>query len=350
LFRIHGDICGPINPPSGVFRYYFVLVDASGSHLEVSLLPTRNMVFPKLLAILLRYRNHFPEYPIKYLRMDNAQEFRSHAFEDYCTAMGITLTYYVPYEHSQNGLAEAFIKKIQLIARPLLLHAHLPSNLWGHAVLHAAALLRLRPTLLNVQTPYELVAGRPPNVAHIRTFGCQVWIPVPEPKRHTIGPHRQEGIYIGFDSTSIIRYLDPQTGNLLRARFVNCRFVETIYPTLKQKPAPPPEPLNFQAPETLTMNHDPPTSLTNTEVLKLLNLKSLAENTPDGFSSETRIIRHPLPGTGNTLPKRPSDNLSNPPHPIKRPRSHFTAEDVEDSEERDVHFGQTSPQEPPDLT
>ena len=44
--------------------------------------------------------------------MDNAQEFRSHAFEDYFIAMGITLTYSVLYEHSQNGLAEVFIKKI----------------------------------------------------------------------------------------------------------------------------------------------------------------------------------------------------------------------------------------------
>jgi hypothetical protein len=145
LHRLHGDICGPINPPFGTFRYYFVLADASGVHLEVALLPTRNMVFPKILAILLKYRNHFPELPIKYLKMDNAQEFRSHAFEDYCTATGITLTYSVPYEHSQNGLAEAFVKKIQLITRPLLLHANLPVSLWGHAVLHAATLLRLRP-------------------------------------------------------------------------------------------------------------------------------------------------------------------------------------------------------------
>jgi hypothetical protein len=55
--------------------------------------------------------------------MDNAKEFKSHAFEDYCIATGINLTYYVPYEHAQNELAEAFIKKIQLVARPLLLHA-----------------------------------------------------------------------------------------------------------------------------------------------------------------------------------------------------------------------------------
>jgi hypothetical protein len=346
LYRLHGDVCGPINPPSGVFKYYFVLIDAYGSHLEVSLLPTKNMVFPRILAILLRYHNHFPEYPIKYLRMDNAQEFCSHAFEDYCSTMGITLTYYVPYEHSQNGLAEAFIKKIQLIARPLLLHAKLPSHLWGHAVLHATALLRLRPTLLNVQTPYELVAGRPPDVSHMRTFGCQVWVPVTEPRRHTIGTHRQEGIYIGFYSTSIIRYLDPQTGNLLRARFANCRFIETTFPALRYKPNQANEPINFTAPKTLTMNHDLPTSLANTEVVKLMNLKALAENTLDGFSSEPRIIRHPLPGTGNTLPKRKPTYPISQPDPTKRPKVHFTVEDtsadVEDIEDRDVHFGQIS--------
>ena len=132
-----------------------VLVDASSRHAEVSLLTIRNMVFPKLLAMLLRFRNHFPENPIKILRVDNAREFRSHTFEDYCIATGIELTYSAPYEHSQKGLAEAYIKKIQLIVRPLLIQAKLPSSMWSHAVLHVVMLLRLRPTLLQTQTPFE---------------------------------------------------------------------------------------------------------------------------------------------------------------------------------------------------
>ena len=44
--------------------------------------------------------------------MDNAKELRSQQFEDYCVGSRNNLTYSVPYEHSQNGLAEAFIKKI----------------------------------------------------------------------------------------------------------------------------------------------------------------------------------------------------------------------------------------------
>ena len=236
--------------------------------------------------------------------MDNAKEFRSHAFEDYCIASGITLTYSVPYEHSQNGMAEAFIKKIQLVARPLLLHANLPTDMWGHAVLHAASLLRLRPTLLNTQTPQEILSGRPPDVSHIRVFGCQAWIPLPDPLKHKMGRYRQEGVYVGFDSPSIIRYLDPTTRNLYKARFANCRFIETNFPPLPSQSKP--TQLNFGAPETQTMNPDHPTPLRNTEVIKLLNLRNLALNTPDGFSTYPRIIRNPLPGTGDILPmKRP---------------------------------------------
>lgn len=132
------------------------------------------------------------------------KEFRSHTFGDYCSATMTTLTYLIPYEHAQNGLAKAFVKKIQLVGRPLFLYVHLPSNLWDHVALHAAALQRLRPTLLCTQTPHVLLFGRPPNVSHIRVFGCQQWVPLPDPKRLTIGAHRQEGIYVEFDSPSII--------------------------------------------------------------------------------------------------------------------------------------------------
>jgi hypothetical protein len=86
LHRLQGDICGPIAPESRPFRYFFVLVDADGVHFEVSLLSTRNIAFSKILASLIKFRAHPPEYPVKFLRVDNAQEFKSYAVEDYCQA------------------------------------------------------------------------------------------------------------------------------------------------------------------------------------------------------------------------------------------------------------------------
>ena len=63
-------------------------------------------------------RKRFPDYRIKSIRMDNAGEFTSKKFNDYCMAMGIAVENSVPHVHTQNGLAEALIKRIKFIARP----------------------------------------------------------------------------------------------------------------------------------------------------------------------------------------------------------------------------------------
>jgi hypothetical protein len=48
-----------------------------------------------------------------------------------------------------------------------------------------------------------------------------------------MGPQRRLGIYVGFDSPSIIRYLEPLTGDIFKARFDDCHFNETIFPPLE---------------------------------------------------------------------------------------------------------------------
>ena len=99
LHSLYGDIYGPVTSASRPFRYFMVLVDAAGIHFEVSLLSSRNIVFAKGLAMLIKFRTHHPDFPVKTLRMDNAKEFRSQQIECYCLATGIDLTYSVPYEH-----------------------------------------------------------------------------------------------------------------------------------------------------------------------------------------------------------------------------------------------------------
>ena len=128
LQRIQGDICGPIHPPCGPFRYFMILIDASTRWSHVCLLSTRNQAFARLLAQIIRLRTHFPEYLIKSIRLDNAGEFTSQAFNDYCMSIGITVEHPVAYVHTQNDLTESFIKRLQLIARPLLMRTKLPTS------------------------------------------------------------------------------------------------------------------------------------------------------------------------------------------------------------------------------
>jgi transposase InsO family protein len=67
----------------------------------------------------------YPNYRIKSIHMDNATGFSSQAFNDYCMAQGMEGQHYVPYVHTQNGLVESLINRINFITRPLLFRCKL---------------------------------------------------------------------------------------------------------------------------------------------------------------------------------------------------------------------------------
>jgi transposase InsO family protein len=92
----------------------------------VCLLSTRNHAFAKIMAQVIRLKANFSGYRIQSIQLDNAAEFLSRAFNDYCMAQGIEVQHLVPYVQTQNSLAESLIKRIKLIARPLLHNCNLP--------------------------------------------------------------------------------------------------------------------------------------------------------------------------------------------------------------------------------
>ena len=63
-------------------------------------------------------------------------------------------------------------------------------------------------------------------------FYCAVYVPIAPLQRNKIGLQRRIEIYIGFDSPSIIRYLEPLTGDVFKARFEDCHFDENIFSSL----------------------------------------------------------------------------------------------------------------------
>ncbi|KAJ9547673.1 LOW QUALITY PROTEIN: hypothetical protein OSB04_020216 [Centaurea solstitialis] len=119
---------GPNISLVGPFRYFIVLIDASTKWSYMCLLSSRNLPFARLLAQLIQFRAHFPDYPIKEIRLDNAVE------------------HLVAHVHIQNGLAESLIKRLQMIARTMIMKTKVPVSAWGHAILHTATLIRIRPT------------------------------------------------------------------------------------------------------------------------------------------------------------------------------------------------------------
>ena len=58
----------------------------------------------------------FLDYPIKTIRLNKAGEFTSQTVINYCMSVGINIEHLITHTHTQNGLAESFIKRLQLIA------------------------------------------------------------------------------------------------------------------------------------------------------------------------------------------------------------------------------------------
>jgi transposase InsO family protein len=302
LERIHMDICGPINPPCGPFRYFQVVTDSAGKFEITSLLSSKNQAFARLLTTIIKLKNQFPEYPIKEIRSDNAAEYTSEVFEKYCESTGISISHSTPHIHTQNGIAEAAIKKLQLICRPMLLASELPASCWGHAILHASYLLKLRPSAYHDHSPHQLMTGFQPSVKHLRTFGCGVYIPIPPPVRSKMGIQRQLGVYIGCISPAIIRYLDLESGEMFTAKFADCVFDESLFPILGNS-SKANAPFSFEKVtrndkvfsfEPLLMNGsnlDAPTAARNTDITDILSLQLMAKALPDGFNDAHGVVK-----------------------------------------------------------
>jgi hypothetical protein len=141
---------------------------------------------------------NYPEYRIKSICIDNVTEFSSRDFNDYYMTEGIELQHSVPYVHTQNGLTESLIKRIKFIARPLLQGSNLPTCCWGHAVLHAADLVQLRPTAYHTTSSPQLVHGDQPNISHLQKFGYVIYTPISPPKQTSMNPHSRMGICVRF--------------------------------------------------------------------------------------------------------------------------------------------------------
>jgi hypothetical protein len=232
LERIQGGICGPINSLSG--PYFMFLIDASTRWSHMCLLSTRNHAFAKFMTLIIRLKVNFPEHWLQSVRLDNAVEFSSQAFNDYCMDQRIEVQHSVPYVHTQNGLVESLIKRIKLIIRLLLHNCNLCITYWGHAVLHAADIIQLWPTAYRSASPLYLVHGNASSISYLRKFGCDVHAPISPSQYTTMGPHLKMDIYVGYHSPSIIKYLESMTGYLFTTRYVDCIFNEDHFSALEE--------------------------------------------------------------------------------------------------------------------
>ena len=117
----------------------------------------------------------------------------------------------------------------------------------------------------------QLVFGHQPDISHLRTFSCAVYVLIAPTHRTKMGPQRRLGIYVSLDSPSIIRYLEPLTSDLFTARFADCHFDEGNFPSLGKGKTSPEEKREFFWKVPSLTHLDPYTSQCDNEVRKIVH-------------------------------------------------------------------------------
>ena len=103
-----------------------------------------------------------------------------------------------------------------------------------------------------------------------------MYVPIALAKRKKMGPHRRLVIYIGFESPSIIKYLEPSTGDILTTRFSDCHFDESNFTTIGGENKQLNREISWNE---LSLSHfDPRTKQCEQEVQRTIHLQSLANN------------------------------------------------------------------------
>jgi len=95
-------------------------------------------------------------------------------------------------------------------------------------------------------------------------------VPIAPPQRTKMDAQRRLGIYVGYESPSIIRYLEPKTGDIFTARFVDCHFNEAIFPALGGKKKQLEKEITWSEPSLLHL--DPHKKQCELEVQKIIHL------------------------------------------------------------------------------
>uniref|UniRef100_A0A2N9ISJ0 Integrase catalytic domain-containing protein n=1 Tax=Fagus sylvatica TaxID=28930 RepID=A0A2N9ISJ0_FAGSY len=222
LELIHSDVWGPapVNSSNG-YRYYLLFVDDYSRFSWLYLLKHKSDVLTTFTHFKNTIENQLSK-KIKFLRTDCGGEYTSNEFIAYCNSHGITHQLSCPHTPQQNGIVERKHRHIVECAITLLSHASLPITHWSHAVTTAIHLINRIPTpKLTHKSPWEMLFHKPPDLTHLKTFGCMCFPYLRPYNTHKLQPRTTPCLFLGYPPHSKgYICLDPKTNRTYISRHV----------------------------------------------------------------------------------------------------------------------------------
>ena len=128
---------------------------------------------------------------------------------------------------------------------------------------------------------------------------------------------------MGYLSLSILKYLEPLTGDLFTARYADCIFNENHFPALggDYKYHSEYQEINWNAQSTSPS--DPRTQETEQQVQKIINLQHIANNLPEAFTDYKGVTKSSYPA--RNAPERVEVPIKTIQPPLLKKRGRSTA-------------------------
>jgi hypothetical protein len=217
LDLIHTDVCGPFRSATrDANRFYVTFTDDYSRYGYIYLIKHKSETFEKFKEFKQEVENQL-ERKIKMLRSDRGGEYLSIEFHDYLKECGIVSQLTPPRTPQLNGVAERRNRTLLDMVRSMMSRASLPISFWGYALETAAHILNLVPTKKVAKTPHEMWTGKVPSLAHIKVWGCEVFV-----RREThdkLEPRSERCVFIGYPRKSFgYLFYKPSKNDVFVAR------------------------------------------------------------------------------------------------------------------------------------
>ena len=237
LQLLHADVSGPFSTPGFAGEKYFLtIVDDFSRWAHIIPLNTKDETNAYFKNFILTAENHFSSRGLKVsnVRTDNGTEFDNKAINHFYFEKGISHQLTVPYNSSQNGVAERKHRTLKEKARVLLHSSGLPSRFWSEAVKTAEFLVNRYPSsLLDGKSPFFRWYGYDPLYSVLHPFGVQCHVLIPPAKRTSVfSPVSSDAIFVGYSPAhKAYRCYVPALKDIVISN--NVKFNDNVFPCLK---------------------------------------------------------------------------------------------------------------------
>ena len=169
---------------------------------------------------------------ISWLLTDNGAVYKSATMVSFCAARGIQQRFSAPYAQWMNT-AERNMRTIGEMTITTMIHANLPKNTWGYAILHAVDVLNRTADSVSDKNNWSRLErwkghALPNQTKGLYPFGCP-FKHVPPALRTKLDAHATPVVYLGIDPKS----RSYRLGSLYALHLsvsVDVTFLENVFP------------------------------------------------------------------------------------------------------------------------